>query len=156
MKPDKLEIAVADRLGEWPPYGKRPPELLHVEDFAEILLVYRVFFERFGFVAHEAVNGNEALEKLPLLKPDLVILDISLPGVDGWSIAEWVRRHPSLRSMPIMGLSAHAMKLDHEKAGALGFDAYLTKAAMPAQVMLTAAECIVGGWKRGYRARAGE
>lgn len=107
-------------------------------------------------VAHDAANGNEALELLPVLRPDLVMLDISLPGLDGWSIAEWVRRQPSLQSMPIMGLSAHALKLDVEKARAHGFDVYLTKPARPAQVLLAAAECIVLGWKRGYRAREGE
>jgi two-component system cell cycle response regulator DivK len=75
----------------------------------------------------EAENGEQALEKIISETPDLVLLDIQMPIFDGYEVLRRVRSDPRLGSLPIIALTAYAMKQDCEKALALGFTAYITK-----------------------------
>lgn len=75
----------------------------------------------------EAENGEEALEKILGEKPDIVLLDIQLPILDGYQVLQRVRSSPECRNLPVIALTAFAMQKDREKALALGFDAYITK-----------------------------
>jgi two-component system cell cycle response regulator DivK len=75
----------------------------------------------------EAENGEEALEKIINETPDVVLLDIQMPLFDGYEVLRRVRRHPRFQRLPVIALTAYAMKQDCEKALASGFDAYITK-----------------------------
>ena len=75
----------------------------------------------------EAENGEEALKKIADEKPDIVLLDIQLPIYDGYEVLRRVRTILKLDKLPVLAVTAYAMKEDFEKALAAGFDAYITK-----------------------------
>jgi two-component system, cell cycle response regulator DivK len=83
--------------------------------------------ERRGYQVVVATNGEEAIEKVRADGPDLLLLDISLPVLDGLEVASRIRADAQLRALPILGLSAHAMQGDRERALAAGCDDYDTK-----------------------------
>lgn len=83
--------------------------------------------ERKGFEILIAINGEDALVKVINEHPDLVLMDMSLPIMDGWEATRQIRVHFAPSEMPIIGLSAHAMAGDREKALAAGCDDYDTK-----------------------------
>jgi len=80
-----------------------------------------------SYLLTEYETGIEALQGLPGEIPDLVLLDISLPGMDGLEVLQQIRADSRLRSIPVVALTAHAMAGDRERFLAAGFDGYLTK-----------------------------
>jgi len=83
--------------------------------------------ERRGYQVVVAMDGEEAIAKARAHGPDLLLLDISLPVLDGFEVASRIRADHQLRELPILGLSAHAMQGDRERALAAGCDDYDTK-----------------------------
>jgi two-component system cell cycle response regulator DivK len=75
----------------------------------------------------EARDGREALEKLREHRPDLALLDIQMPVMDGNAVVREIRADPQLSKLPVVALTAYAMQGDREKALALGFNSYITK-----------------------------
>ena len=75
----------------------------------------------------EAVNGQEGVELAERERPDLILMDLSLPVMDGWEATRQLKANDKLRSIPVIALTAHAMKGDEEKALAAGCDDYLVK-----------------------------
>lgn len=75
----------------------------------------------------EAENGEEAIESIIKEKPDLVLLDIQMPLLNGYEVLRRIRRNPRVNRIPVVALTAYAMKQDREKALASGFNAYITK-----------------------------
>lgn len=81
-----------------------------------------------GFYEVEtACDGQEALDRVDSFGPDLVLLDLSLPVLDGWTVARQMKSRPATRSIPIVALTAHAMSGDRHQALEAGCDEYLTK-----------------------------
>jgi CheY-like chemotaxis protein len=74
-----------------------------------------------------ACDGQEALDAVDKFNPDLILLDLSLPVLDGWSVARRLKSQPSTRRIPIIALTAHAMAGDRDQALKAGCDEYLTK-----------------------------
>ena len=87
----------------------------------------RTILENDGFEVHEAVDGLDALEKARELHPDLMILDVHMPRLDGFGTVEALRKDPVFTSTPILALTASAMMGDRERALAAGFTGYVTK-----------------------------
>ena len=75
----------------------------------------------------EAVNGQEGVELAERERPDLILMDLSLPVMDGWEATRQIKANDDLRLIPVIALTAHAMKGDEEKALAAGCDDYLVK-----------------------------
>jgi two-component system cell cycle response regulator DivK len=103
------------------------PLILLVEDHPDNRVLARKLLERAGFRVVEAVDGRQALEQAAACRPDLVLLDMSLPEVDGWTVARTLRRSPGLETVPIVALTAHAMDGDRERVLEAGCDEFLSK-----------------------------
>jgi len=108
-----------------------------VEDNPDNRLLVRVILESLYEVV-EYETGFAALEGLPKQKPDLVLLDISLPELDGGEVLKRLRADPALRLLPVIALTAHAMAGDREKYLAAGFNDYVSKPIVEEQVLLEA------------------
>jgi two-component system, cell cycle response regulator DivK len=74
-----------------------------------------------------AVDGASGLEAAARLRPDLILMDLSLPVIDGWEASRRLKADPALRHIPVIALTAHAMQGDEAKARACGCDDYLAK-----------------------------
>ncbi|MEO0436568.1 MAG: response regulator [Pseudomonadota bacterium] len=82
---------------------------------------------RAGFKTELAQDGQEALEKIHLCNPDLVLLDMNLPVLDGWSVCQAIRADKAVAKTPVIALTAHAMAEDRDRALDAGCDDYATK-----------------------------
>jgi len=80
-----------------------------------------------GFEVSIAVDGAEGVEKARAERPDLILMDMSLPVIDGWEATRQLKADDATRGIPVVALTAHAMSTDREKALAAGCDAYETK-----------------------------
>ncbi len=100
------------------------------------LLVQAILEDVYDLVEYE--TGTEALEGFQEEVPDLVLLDISLPGMDGSEVLQRMRADSGLAGIPVIALTAHAMAGDRERYLAQGFDEYLTKPIVDEQVLLDA------------------
>ena len=83
--------------------------------------------ERKGHQISIAVDGQQALDLAASEKPDLILMDMSLPGIDGWEAARRIKQSPDTRGIPVIALTSHAMAGDREQALASGCDDYDTK-----------------------------
>jgi CheY-like chemotaxis protein len=96
------------------------------DDFASRELV-REILEAQGYQVIEAGDGQEALQKAEEVDPDLVLMDIRMPILDGFAVLSRLRRDPRFGSLPVLALTAYAMKGDKQRMLAAGFDGYATK-----------------------------
>jgi two-component system cell cycle response regulator DivK len=80
-----------------------------------------------GYLIMEAADGEIALQKLTKERPDLILMDISLPKIDGYEVTRRLKEQESFKDIPIIALTAHAMKGDREKAIEAGCDGYIPK-----------------------------
>jgi len=103
------------------------PKVLLVEDNENNRYLARILLEREGFLVTVAVNGKQALEAARHDKPDLVVMDIQLPEMDGYETAEHFKRDPSLADVTLVGVSSFAMLGDRAKALKVGFAGYIEK-----------------------------
>lgn len=92
----------------------------------------RDILEPSGHEVVEAEDGIAALRKIEEKRPDVVLLDIEMPGLDGYQVIRRLRQDPRFADLRVAAFSAHAMKDDRERALAAGFDDYITKPVRPA------------------------
>lgn len=109
--------------------------VLVVEDDHVIRELLVVNLKMEGHEAVTAVDGSEALRAVADRAPDVVLLDMMLPGVDGWEVAARLKGDEVTRSIPIIALSARAMQADIERGMELGVDHYVTKPFDPIELM---------------------
>ena len=109
--------------------------VMAVDDDHVIRGLLGVNLEMEGHEVVTAVDGRDALDKVLALKPDLILLDVMMPNVNGWQVAEHLKADPATRHIPIVFLSARAMEADVRKGTALGVQAYVTKPFDPIDLM---------------------
>jgi two-component system cell cycle response regulator DivK len=109
--------------------------ILVVEDQEDLRAILRDFLTATGYIVIEAVNGVEGVAKARSESPDLVLMDIQLPVLDGYDATRQIKALPSLAATPIIAVSSFAMKGDEEKARASGCDGYVTKPYSPIQLV---------------------
>lgn len=105
----------------------RAPLVLIIEDNEANQLLSRAVMERAGYQVEVAGAADEAVEKLAKKRPNLILMDIQLPGQDGLSLARQLKAAPSTANIPIIALTAHAMRGDSEAALAAGCAGYIAK-----------------------------
>ena len=115
------------------------PKIAVVEDNPDNrMLVQALLEDRYDISEYE--TGVEAVEGLGDDIPDLVLLDISLPEMDGTEVLAWMREQEALKRVPVIALTAHAMAGDRDKYLAAGFDDYVTKPIVDEDVLFEAIE----------------
>lgn len=107
------------------------PLALVVDDFADGRDITALVLSSIGFRTVEASNGFDALERVTELQPDLVVLDLALPGLDGWEVARRIRANPATAGTTILGYTAHAEKARLARAREAGCDEVLIKPCSP-------------------------
>jgi len=102
-------------------------KILVAEDDLASRELIREILEARGYEVVEVGDGQEAVQKIAEKKPDLVLLDIQMPLLDGFGVLRQLRQDSRFASLPVVAVTSYAMGGDREKALAAGFDAYLTK-----------------------------
>jgi len=105
----------------------RDLKVLIVEDFEDTRLFLRLALEDHGFIVFEAENGQKAVENANRDKPDVILMDLTMPLMDGFAAAKLIRQNENLKQVPIIAVTAHHETDFRSDAKASGFDAYVTK-----------------------------
>jgi two-component system, cell cycle response regulator DivK len=106
---------------------KAPPTVLLVEDYEDNRVMMKQLLEMSGYRVFEATNGDQAIKMARIEIPDLILMDLSLPRVDGLSATRQIRAVPYLKHIPIIAVSAHDSADFHAEALASGCNEYVTK-----------------------------
>ncbi len=101
--------------------------ILHVEDLKNNRELVRRILESRNYTVIDAVNGLEGIQKAMAIQPDLILMDINLPDLDGFSVVTRLRNHPPLATVPIIAITARNISDDPERARAIGCDGYISK-----------------------------
>jgi DNA-binding response OmpR family regulator len=104
-----------------------PKEILIVDDELSVVVPIQFLMEQQGYRVMVAARGEDALDLIYQYKPNLVLLDIMLPGIDGYEVCEIVRLNPDYRNIKIIFLTARGREAEIAKGLALGADDYITK-----------------------------
>ncbi|KPQ24929.1 MAG: Response regulators consisting of a CheY-like receiver domain and a winged-helix DNA-binding domain [Halomonas sp. HL-48] len=102
-------------------------KVLVVDDEPNILISLEFLMQQAGFDVITAEDGEQALAHVQQAPPDLILLDISLPGISGFDVLEQLRQQTATAALPIIMLTAHGREVEREKGMALGADDYITK-----------------------------
>ncbi len=114
---------------------ERPPLVLVVDDFEDNRAMYAAYLAYSGYRVEQAANGQEAVDLTRGLHPDAVVMDLSLPVMDGWEATRRLKQDDSTKHIPIIALTGHALpgpSADAEKAGC---NAILVKPCLPEQLV---------------------
>lgn len=109
--------------------------ILVVEDQEDLRGVLRDLLTGSGYEMLEAADGQAGVEKAAAEKPDLILMDIQMPVLNGYDATRQIKADPALTSIPIIAISSFAMQGDEEKARAAGCDQYITKPYSPMQLL---------------------
>jgi CheY-like chemotaxis protein len=110
------------------------PRILIVDDESSIRTICRVNLESDGMTVAEAVDGRDALATVGRLGPELVLLDVMMPDVDGWQVAAELASDPATRDIPVVFISARASREDKARAQELGAVGYIVKPFDPIEL----------------------
>ena len=106
-----------------------------MEDNEDNRIIYSTVLRHVGYDVLEAEDGVQAIALARSARPALILMDISIPQLDGWEATRVLREDPDTRAIPIIALTAHALADDREKAAQMGFTAYLAKPVEPRAVV---------------------
>ena len=107
------------------------PLILVVDDYQDAREMYAEYLQFSGFRVAEAKTGNEAIDKAFQLRPDLILMDLSLPGMDGWEATRQLKSDERTRHIPVVALTGHALAGASEGARKAGCDSFVTKPCLP-------------------------
>jgi CheY-like chemotaxis protein len=119
--------------------------VLLVEDNEDNRTVYRTILEHFGYTVLEARNGEDGVRMAREELPALILMDISIPLIDGWEATRMLKGDETTRDIPIIALTAHALATDRAKAQEVGCDGYLAKPCEPRKVVAEVEKFIGSG-----------
>jgi CheY-like chemotaxis protein len=117
--------------------GDRSALILVADDNVDARDIYATYLEFSGFRVATAVDGREVLHKARELHPDVILLDLSMPGMDGWQAAKALRADSTTSDIIIVALTGHAMKGSDRIAYEAGCDRYLIKPCLPEDAVAT-------------------
>jgi CheY-like chemotaxis protein len=106
-------------------------KILYIEDNPQNMYLVTFILETNGYEVFPATDGQEGIDRAAEIKPDLILLDIQLPRMDGYSVSRELRKNPDLTGVPIVAVTSYAMAGDREKALAAGCVGYIEKPINP-------------------------
>jgi two-component system, cell cycle response regulator DivK len=112
-----------------------PKVVLLVEDNSDNRGIYRTILEHGGFVVLEAEDGGTGVDLARTRRPDLILMDVAIPVIDGWEATRMLKGDPDTASIPIIALTAHALQSDRARAEEVGCDGYIPKPVLPRVVL---------------------
>jgi CheY-like chemotaxis protein len=132
------------------------PLVLVVEDYQDAREMYAAYLSFSGFRVAEATNGVEAIEKAVELMPDIILMDLALPRMDGWEATRRLKGDERTKHIPIVALTGHALAGHADGARQAGCDAFVTKPCLPDALVaeiqrMLAARGETGSGKKGPR-----
>lgn len=110
---------------------RKAPLILIVDDNLDAREMYGMFLEHEGFRCAEARDGEDAITQATQTKPDLILMDATMPRLDGWEAARRLKADASTKDIPLVMLTAHAFDEHRAKAEAVGADSFLAKPVLP-------------------------
>lgn len=132
------------------------PRVLVVDDDPVIRGLLEVNLQLEGYEVSLAVDGSDALAQVTESHPDLVLLDIMMPGIDGWEVAQRLKGDPDTAHIPVAFLTARAMGADVKRGTELGVDAYVTKPFDPEELLELVGRLVAHGADGSGSGRASE
>jgi two-component system, cell cycle response regulator DivK len=112
------------------------PLVLVVDDYQDAREMYAEYLSFSGFRVVEASTGTEAVEKALALRPDVILMDLSLPGMDGWAATRQLKSDERTSRIPVVALTGHALAGASEGARLAGCDAFVTKPCLPDELVV--------------------
>lgn len=108
--------------------------ILIIEDNEDNRAIYATYLQHIGYEVIEAEDALEGFDLAVLQHPDIILLDIGLPNIDGWQICRWLKANPTTQHIPVIAVSAHAFPDDVQKGLEAGFNEYISKPADPVRI----------------------
>jgi len=124
------------------------PLVLLAEDFEDARELYRDYLEFSGFTVETASNGREAIDQAVALLPDLILMDASMPVLDGWQATRELKANPMTKHIPVLALTSHAFDDARQEAKAVGCDGFVTKPCLPDDLVAKVRATLDGGKKK--------
>ena len=109
--------------------------ILLVEDNADNRDIYTTILRHHGYQVVEATDGETGVRLARELIPAVILMDVTMPGMDGWEATRLIKADPATAAIPVVALTAHAMAEDRRRATEAGCDAYLSKPVEPSRVV---------------------
>ena len=119
--------------------------VLVVDDFVDNREMYSEYLSFCGFRVIQATNGREAVETARTQKPDIIVMDLSLPVMDGWEATRLLKADVGTRNIPVVVLTGHALPSHSRQAQAAGCDSFLTKPCLPDQLVVEIKRMLASG-----------
>ncbi len=128
-------------------------KVLIVDDFEDNRAMYAEFLRFSGFEVEEATNGAEAIDKAREVLPDVVVMDLSLPVLDGWEATRRIKADARTRHIPIVALTGHALEGHSQGAREAGCDEFLAKPCLPESLLATVKRLLEPGPRSASRVK---
>jgi CheY-like chemotaxis protein len=109
-----------------------PPDILIIEDNEQNMYLLSFLLEKNGYTVEQAMDGSEGIKAAMQYKPSVILLDIQLPVMSGYEVAEQLKNTPEVAHIPLIAVTSYAMPGDREKAEAAGCIGYIEKPINPA------------------------
>jgi len=130
---------------------RKQPLVLLAEDFEDARELYRDYLQFSGFDVETANNGRDAITRAVELQPDLILMDASMPVLDGWQATRELKANPMTRHIPVLALTAHAFDDARREARAVGCDGFVTKPCLPDDLVTKVRAALDNGRKKTKR-----
>lgn len=111
------------------------PLILVVDDTEDAREICAEYLQFHGFRVAVAADGFEAIQKALSLGPDLILMDLSMPQMDGWEATRWLKRHEQTSAIPVVAFTAHAMASSQNSAREAGCNEVVTKPVLPKELV---------------------
>lgn len=130
---------------------RKQPLVLLAEDFEDARELYRDYLQFSGFDVETANNGRDAIARALELQPDLILMDASMPVLDGWQATRELKANPATMHIPVLALTAHAFDDARREARAVGCDGFVTKPCLPDDLVVKVRAALDNGRKKSKR-----